>query len=244
MSSEPPRRDFPETHWSQLLELSNPSHPRHAEHLGKLIQQYWKPAYHYARALRDLKTEDAEDLTQQFFTMLLTRVQFDRLSPDQGTFRGFLKTALRRFLISADRATAARAPKDGARLFQFGDAETHWRTAAERDVSPEEAFDREWARGVLTESMGRLEQELKAEGKALHFELFREYCLESAGPDEEGGDVSYEALARKHQVSLDDVRNGLRVVRQRGREILKEMLRDYLFPGENVEDELRFILSR
>ena len=92
--------------------------------------------------------------------------------------------------------------------------------------------------------MARLEQELKAEGKALHFELFREYCLEPSAPDGKSGDVSYEALARKHKVSLDDVRNGLRAVRQRGRELLKEMLRDYLFPGENVEDELRFILSR
>lgn len=129
MSTDPPLRDlreFPETHWSQLLELSNPAHPRHAEHLEGLIRQYWRPAYHYARAIRNLKAEDAEDAIQQFFTMLLTRVQFDKLSPDRGSFRGFFKTALRRFLISADRATAAREPKDGARLFRFEEAESLW----------------------------------------------------------------------------------------------------------------------
>ena len=50
MTSEP--REFPETHWSQLLELRNPAHPRHAEHLDGLVQQYWKPAYLYLRAIR------------------------------------------------------------------------------------------------------------------------------------------------------------------------------------------------
>src|SRR5689334_12565202 len=66
-SMTPEPREFPETHWSQLLELRNPAHPRHAEHLDDLVQQYWKPAYLYVRAVRAMSAEDAEDLTQQFF---------------------------------------------------------------------------------------------------------------------------------------------------------------------------------
>src|SRR5262245_33275922 len=71
MTPEP--REFPETHWSQLLEIQNPAHPRHAEHLQGLVQRYWKPAYLYLRAIRSMSAEDAEDLTQQFFAMLLAR---------------------------------------------------------------------------------------------------------------------------------------------------------------------------
>ncbi len=229
---------FPETHWSQLLELRNPAHPRHAEHLERLVRGYWRPAYHYARSVREMTPEDAEDLVQQFFAMLLERRGLERLSPDRGSFRGFLKTALRRFVVSAERKAAVRSPRDGARLFRFDEAEAEWQ-ARGREASPEDAFDREWARGVLAEAMDRLRRELEAQGKKLHYELFREYCLEP--PD---ADVSYEGLARKHGLSLDEVRNGLRAVRQRGREIMKEMLRDYLFPGEDVEAELRFVLSR
>jgi Mor family transcriptional regulator len=86
--------------------------------------------------------------------------------------------------------------------------------------------------------MRRLREELRAQGKELYFQIFQEYCGDAAS------DVSYEDLAKRHRVSADDVRNYLRSTRERGREILKELLRDYLFPGENVEDELAFILSR
>jgi RNA polymerase sigma factor (sigma-70 family) len=229
MAPEP--REFPETHWSELLEIRNPAHPRHAEHLAGLVGAYWKPAYLYLRAIRKMNAEDAEDLTQQFFAMLVARRALDNLSPDRGSFRGFLKTALRRFAVSADRKEAARKPRDGARLFRFEEAEA----LHDRELSPEAAFDREWARGVVTEMMRRLRDECRAQGKELQYQIFQEYC---------GGEVSYDDLAKKHGASADDVRNYLRLIRQRGREVLKDMLRDYLFPGEDVEDELRFILSR
>jgi len=227
----PEPREFPETHWSQLLEIKNPAHPRHAEHLGGLVQTYWKPAYLYLRAIRAMNAEDAEDVTQQFFAMLLARKAFDKLSPDRGSFRGFLKTALRRFAVSVHRRDAARGPQ----TFNFKEAES----LHDKELSPEAAFDREWARGVVTEMMRRLRDEFRAQGRELHYELFQEYCAETAGAE-----VSYEGLAKKHAISTDDVRNYLRVTRQRGREVLKDLLRDYLFPGEDVEDELRFILSR
>jgi DNA-directed RNA polymerase specialized sigma24 family protein len=236
MAQEP--REFPETHWSQLLELRNPSHPRHAEHLGDLVEQYWKPAYLYIRAIRAMSSEDAEDLTQQFFAMLLSRSALEKLSPDRGSFRGFLKTALRRFVVSDGRKEAAREPRHGARLFRFEEAEALWKTQ-DRELSPEAAFDREWARGVVTESMRRLREEFRSQGKEVYYQIFQEYCGESSGAA-----VSYDDLAKLHRLGADDVRNYLRVVRERGREILKDMLRDYLFPGEDVEDELRFILSR
>ncbi len=236
MAQEP--REFPETHWSQLLELKNPAHPRHAEHLDVLVHQYWKPAYLYLRSIRDLSAEDAEDLTQQFFAMLLARRAFDKLSPDRGSFRGFLKTALRRFAVSADRKAAVREPRDGARLFRYEEAEAIWKEQ-DRALSPEAAFDREWARGVVAEAMRRLREEFRGQDREIYYVLFEEYCAETAGTS-----VSYDDLAKLHRISADDVRNCLRVIRQRGREVIKEMLRDYLFPGEDVEDELRFILSR
>jgi len=236
MTQEP--REFPETHWSQLLELKNPSHPRHAEHLDELVQLYWKPAYLYVRAIRAMSAEDAEDLTQQFFAMLLERRAFDKLSPDRGSFRGFLKTALRRFVVSAGRKEASREPREGARLFRFEEAEALWKEHG-HELSPEAAFDREWTRGVVTEAMRRLREEFRAQGKDIYYQIFQEYCGDAAEAS-----VSYEDLAKLHRLRPDDVRNYLRVIRERGREILKEMLRDYLFPGEDVEDELRFILSR
>jgi RNA polymerase sigma-70 factor (ECF subfamily) len=228
-------RDFPETRWSQLLQMRDPAQPGYAERLEELVRRYWTPAYHYLRAIRPGSAQDAEDRVQQFFAMLLARGSLDQVSPERGSFRGFLKTALRRWAVSADRHDAARNPKDGAKLFRFDEAEALWKTVEDRKLGPDDAFDREWARSLLTESMSRLEKEL---GKGLPYTLFREYCVDDVEP------VSYAELAKKHGVSEDDVRNGLRAVRQRGRDILREMLRDTLLPGEDVEQELRLLLSR
>jgi RNA polymerase sigma-70 factor (ECF subfamily) len=243
MVQEP--REFPETHWSQLLELKNPSHPRHAEHLDDLVHHYWKPAYLYLRAIRAMSAEDAEDLTQQFFAMLLARHVFDKLSPDRGSFRGFLKTALKYFLIDQDRTALAHAPRDGARFFPFEEAEAAWKDARTGTPvsTPDEAFDREWARGVLFDAVAHLKKELAAEGKDVYFALFSEFWSERGTPDG-ASNASYGSLARKHSVTESDVGNYLRVVRQRLQVIVQEIVTAYLGPGENVEDEIKFILSR
>lgn len=228
--------EFPETQWSQLLQIRDPRQPGYAERLEDLVRRYWMPAYHYLRAIRPGSAQDAEDRVQQFFAMLLSRGSLEEVSPERGSFRGFLKTALRRWAISADRQESARAPRDGARLFRFEEAEELWKKV--QNLTPDDAFDREWARSLITESMRRLEKELGGAGKAVSYQIFREYCVEDGDP------VSYGDLARRHGVSEDDIRNALRAVRQRGREILRELLRDTLLPGEDVERELRALLSR
>jgi RNA polymerase sigma-70 factor (ECF subfamily) len=209
-------QEFPETRWSQLLELRDPTHPRYAEHLERLAKQYWSPVFHYAQAL---SRADAEDLTQQFFAMLLARRDLEKLAPERGSFRGFLKTALRNFVTSAARAASLRATVP---------------LPEEADLrSPEQAFDREWARGILADAVARL----RKESAPATFEIFREYCLEESG-------ASYADLARRHKVSEDDVRNRLRESRQRMRDILEDLLRGYLLPGQDLSAELRFILSK
>jgi RNA polymerase sigma factor (sigma-70 family) len=213
--------EFPETRWSQLLELRDPTHPRYAEHLERLAKQYWSPVFHYACALRPGGDADAEDLTQQFFAMLLARRDLEKLSPERGSFRGFLKTALRHYVSSAGRSAALRATVP---LPETGTSDL---------ASPEQAFDREWARGVLAEAVARL----RRESAPAPFEIFREYCLEETG-------ASYADLARRHNLTEDDVRNRLRDARQRLRDLLEDLLRDYLAPGEDLAAELRFILSK
>jgi RNA polymerase sigma factor (sigma-70 family) len=238
-------RQFPDTHWSQLLELGDPANPGYVDNLNRLILQYWRPVYHFVRSLRPVATPEAEDLTQQFFTMLLDRSAFAKLAPERGSFRGFLKTALRYFLIDQDRSALARAPRDGARFFPFAEAEAAWKDArtGAPPPSPESAFDREWARSVLLEAVARLKRSLASEGKDLYFALFAEIWNEQSF-EESSQKASYAQLARKYSISENDVGNYLRVVRQRLRLALKEVVAEYLGPGDNLEDEVRFILSR
>lgn len=203
-----------------MLELKDPASPRYAEQLEALAALYWPPVYHYARALKP--GDEAEDLTQQFFAMLLARGDLRKLSPDRGSFRGFLKTALRNFVAGASRGPRA------ARLFRFEDAEAAWREAG-AGLSPDAAFDREWARGVMLEGVRRLREEIPAD----RFALFQKICQ----------DASYEEAGRELGWSADDVRNRLREIRARLREILRDILRDTLGPEGDVEAELRLVLG-
>lgn len=212
--------EFPETRWSKLLELKDPA--LQAERLEALARAYWAPAYHYIRALRP--HAEAEDLTQQFFAMLLERRDLEKLSPERGSFRGFLKTALKHFVLSAERS---RRPL--ARPFAFAEAEARWSPG----LAPEDAFDRAWAQGVMLEAVRRLGTEVDP----LRFSLFRELGLGER-------ELSYEEAGRERGWSADDVRNRLREMRARLREILRELLSDYLAPGEDLEAELRFILAK
>lgn len=223
-----PVAQFPDTLWSELIELGGAADEvRRKELLESLVSRYWKPVYHFVRAREEKQV--AEDLTQQFFTMLLARGDLAKVSKDRGSFRGFLRTALRHFLISANRGQMV-----ARHSFAFEEADLEWQRDPGTD--PEAAFDRAWARTVLSRAVADLEQQLRDEGRDVHLAVFQAYCLDD-------GELSYREIGATHGISENDVRNRLREARIRLRKILRSSLREYLGDGETVEDELRFILQ-
>ena len=58
---------FTTTHWSMVLEAQGES-PAAQEALEKLCRTYWRPIFSFVRR-RGARPEDAEDLTQAFFTL-------------------------------------------------------------------------------------------------------------------------------------------------------------------------------
>jgi len=91
--------------------------------------------------------------------------------------------------------------------------------------------------------VSELRRSLRAEGKDVYYAVFSELWNDGA-PEDDAQKSSYAQIARKHGISENDVGNFLRLVRQRLRGILKEIVTDYLGPGESAEDEVKFILSR
>ncbi|MBI4616405.1 MAG: sigma-70 family RNA polymerase sigma factor [Planctomycetes bacterium] len=249
-------REFPVTDWSSLLHLRDPGDPAYARTLNRLAERYWKPAYHYVRALRRASVEEAKDLTQQFFAMLLSRGDLARLSRERGSFRGFLKAALRNFLVSAYRARKARLPREGVHLLHLAwdDTREELREPPSPGEDPARVFDREWARGVLLDAVRSLESVLAADGKRLHYDIFREYCRIPEGEGSSldatrrffcpaGPSPTYADLAARYGIRQSDVRNYLHACRRRLRQILCASIRGYVAHEEEVEAELRFLLS-
>jgi len=78
--------------------------------LISLCEGYWYPLYAYVRR-RGYPTDQAQDLTQEFFIRVLEGRCLDRADPEKGRFRAFLLTSMRFFL--GDEADRHRAQKRG-----------------------------------------------------------------------------------------------------------------------------------
>jgi RNA polymerase sigma-70 factor (ECF subfamily) len=236
------RRDFPSTSWNLIRGVGK----AHREHLERLIYLYWKPAYLYLRASGRKSVEDAKDLTQDFFARLIERKDWEKLTPERGSFRGFLKRALKNFMIDAARREQARRPGEGLFLFRFEEVRD-----AHPTVDPEKAFDREWIKTILRDSIRDLEIRLKKEGSSNLFDVFKLYCLPdgSADPAEssrflkgELEGITYADVATKLGLRESDVRKRLARCRAVLREIVLERIREYSTSEDEVMTEFEKIV--
>lgn len=246
-------RRFRTTNWSQILAAGDPSHPRCAEHWEELVHTYWKPVYCYVRAAWKKSNEDAKDLTQAFFAYLLEKGYLARMRPEQGSFRGYLKRALSHFLIDADRHQEARSPTKAMFSIDARPELFERLGPASAEETPETAFDREWFRCVLEESIQDLEGQLVKQGKAVYFKVFSLYCLDLSGASdpartttllqkEGSSEPTYREIGERLGIRESDVRNYLSSCRTELRRILRDRIRDYVADEKDVESELLEVL--
>src|SRR5713101_9829951 len=87
---------FNTTHWSVVLTAQGES-PAAQEALEKLCRTYWRPIYGYVRR-HGAGTEDAEDLTQGFFALLLERKDLNSVRKEKGRLRSYLLASVKHFL--------------------------------------------------------------------------------------------------------------------------------------------------
>jgi RNA polymerase sigma-70 factor (ECF subfamily) len=216
---------------------------------------YWKPVYAYLRARWRKSVEDAKDLTQAFFTRLLERGALSRPLSRQESFRGFLKTSLRHFVIDEERATQSRRPE--LPLLSLDRADRDWGRGlkAPGDDSPERAYDRAWLRCLIEGALEDLEERLVREGKALYLEALRGYVVdgtdsggegdENVGPGAAPGNFpTYRQTAQKLGITESDVRNYLSYCRRALREAMRRRIARYVEREKDVEPELREVLGR
>jgi RNA polymerase sigma-70 factor (ECF subfamily) len=240
---------FPSTHWRTILSAGDASQPTRIAALEQLLRTYWKPVYAYIRASRRKNVEDAKDLTQAFFAHLLESDTISRATPVLGSFRSYLKGALRYFLIDADRSALTRRPPGGL-ISLDAMAEDYDRIVPEsHEETGEQACDREWFRVLFGDSVRALESILLTEGKGQYFEVFRLYCLEPVGKaaaPEEIGDPdgpTYGEVADRLGLRESDIRNYLSYCRRRIREILWLRIREYCTSDEEAEAEFKEVIG-
>jgi RNA polymerase sigma factor (sigma-70 family) len=236
-SSSAPADIFVTTHWSVVL-AAGQHHTSQSDHaLATLCQTYWQPLYTYVRR-RGCSPHDAEDLTQEFFARILARNDVATVSPERGKFRAYLLAAINHFL--SDEWDKARAQKrgGGGQVIHLDSAVAESLYAQEHadELAPERLFDQRWAITMLEEVYRQLRREYERDGKATLFEALR-FSLMG-----ERSAVPYADLAAKLAMSEGAVKVAVHRLRQRYRQVLRELVAATVSSPDEVEDEMRYLL--
>ena len=229
------RENFPDTIWSSVLAEPDLASPEAHAARERFFALYWRPVYKFIRTAGRASIEDAKDLTQEFFSYFLEGGLLGKYREEKGRFRSFLKGVLRRFLSEARRDGAAQKRGGGRTILSLdvSDIETDRFLAEKSEKTPEEIFDRQWARDVLMESIADLRRMLTAEGKG---ECLRVYEAYELSPDQQ--ERTYGDLARSLGLTEHQVKNHLDSARNRLEQIVRERLARGVSSPRELADEM------
>jgi RNA polymerase sigma factor (sigma-70 family) len=228
---------FTTTHWSVVLAAREKDTPESLAALETLCRAYWHPLYAFARRSGH-SPADAEDLTQGFFARLLEKDFLLAAVRDKGKFRSFLLTALKRFMANEWDRQHARKRGGFTTFVEIDQPLAESRMVAEPEsAQPDQVFDRQWALTLLQRTLSALEQEYVASGRAKLFEQLR-LCL-SKDPEA----LPYSEIAQQMKLTEAAVKMAVHRLRARYREILQAEIAQTVSTAEEVEEELRHLLS-
>lgn len=199
---------FDTTQWSMILAGRDEPARAHAA-LDHLCRRYRPPVLAFLRH-QGLTVDDAEDTAQAFFAHLADKRLHERVDPARGRFRSFLLGSLRHFIVSEHRREHASKRGGGTPHVSLADV-----AEPAADTTPEHAFEREWARTVLTHAVRQLRDEARSAGKEPLFTALQEFLYDPP----EAQDYARVCAA------LGMSRNALAVAVHRMRQRLHELVR-------------------
>lgn len=205
--------------------------------MEKLCKAYWPPLYAFIRR-EGYAVAQAQDLTQEFFARLLSKDYLQHLRHQEGKFRSFLLTLLKRFLSDHREWVGAQKRGGDRTLVSLEDMSLEERNLAEprNEVTPDQLFERRWAHTVFDRAIGRLRDEYAA---ADRLQLFHE--LKDLNPGQHG-ETSYAQIAEKLGVAEGTIKSAIHRLRKRHREILREEIAQTVSAPDEVDAEIRHLL--
>ncbi len=230
--------DMDSTRWSVVLAAADEDSRIAQNALSALCEVYWYPVYSYIR--RRVRTVDeAQDLTQGFFTRLLEKNYVADAQPERGRFRAFLLTAVKHFMRKEWQKAKAQK-RGGDRLhfsLDFGAGEHRYALEPTDERTPEMLFDQQWAVTLVNNVLGQLRRELVAAGKEPQFDVLKAHLSGRAR------EATYGEAAQSLGISDGAVRVAAHRMRKRYRELLRaEIGQTVATPGE-IEEEIRSLFA-
>jgi len=238
-----PLTHFATTRWSLIRNGGGAGRPSAAnEGLTQLCQIYWRPIFTFIYRW-GYSAQDAQDLTQDFFIVLLEGTLLQSADPTRGRFRSLLIKSLKNFLVDAQ--VKRRTQKRGGDL-HFVSWEK-WMAEAPCQLSistqtlttsPAEAlFDLSWAAAIAVEALRRLRMECESKGRRRVYEVLHRYLAT------ERCDISYGDLSITLGMSEASVKSLLHEFRKRYRRLLRDEIAKTVDTEAEVKDEIRYLCA-
>jgi RNA polymerase sigma-70 factor (ECF subfamily) len=227
--------DFPETRWSLVLAA-------HGERAGQALEElcaaYWFPLYAFARRCGHAAPA-AEDLTQGFFELLLSRELLAKADRERGRLRSFLLGAFKKFMLNDHRREHAEKRGGGQAVLSLDQAQAEAWFGAEpaESVPPEHQFDRDWAHITLAQALAALEAEWTRRGKAALFSRLRGFL------SWEQTEPQMAAAARDLGLAASAARVAVHRLRLAFRRHLEAQVAQTVAAPDELPGELRHLLA-
>jgi RNA polymerase sigma factor (sigma-70 family) len=228
---------FATTHWSVVLAAQGES-PAAQDALEKLCRTYWRPIYSFVRR-QGAAAQDAEDLTQGFFALLLERKDLNTVRKEKGRLRSYLLTSVKHFLADESRHAMAVKRGKGQRLIPLDEIRERECIDVERSdrLTAEQIYERRWALTVLEQLLARLREEYRSAGNLRFFEQMKKMLMD------EPGRPSQAAIASEFDMTENAVKQAFYRFRQRYQTLLREEISHTVAMPSDIEDELRHLIA-
>jgi len=230
---------FPATQWSLVLQAGAHNGTQAHAALESLCRRYWYPLYTFARR-QGRNHHEAEDCTQEFLAQLLAADGLLRARPDRGRFRTFLLSGLRNFLVSEWRRTNAAKRGGGLEPLSLacsGAAEQFSQEPQDPALTPEQAFDRSWALGLIDRAVQELRAEYETGGRTKVFEAMAPLIWGAENSD------SLVRRAAELGLNLNSFTVALHRARRRLGDRLRALVAETVANPAEIDAELRYLVS-
>jgi DNA-directed RNA polymerase specialized sigma24 family protein len=231
---------FATTHWSVVLTAQSQL-PGAEAALEKLCRIYWRPLYAFARR-QGCDPEEAADLTQGFFQLLLTRRDLNTVRKEKGRLRSYLLVSFKHFMAGEQRREMAIKRGRGQWLIPMEELHANERADSAfsglvDSLSADRLYERRWALTLIEHVLKRLKKEYRATGNALLFESLKQLL-----PDEPGASSRSE-IASRLGMTDNALRQAFHRFRHRYQMLLREEIGYTIADSSEIEDELRHLIA-
>ena len=233
-----PKTRFDSTRWSLVLAAQDHASPQSEEALAALCDSYWFPLYAFIRR-QGFSADEAQDLTQGFFSLFLEKDYLKSVMREKGRFRSFLLAACKHYI--ANQRDHARAMKRGGGQvllsIDMEAAEGRYSLEPSNALTPQKIYERQWALTTLSRVLERLKDQFVRDGREHVFERLKGSL---SGETDSG---SYREIAAGLGAAEGAVKVAIHRLRRRYRALLRAEIGATVEDAERIDDEILFLMS-